>query len=62
MADISYDKLWRSEFYSNVSPKDRVQDKKLNHLKLKVNDTYKRDEIIIAKFETVIDEDVKNKA
>ena len=38
----SYDKLWRSEFYSNVSAKDRVQDLNLDQLKLKVNDTYKK--------------------
>ena len=30
MAYISYDKLWRSEFYNNVSAKDRVQDINLN--------------------------------
>ena len=39
MADISYDKLWCSEFYKNVSAKDKVQDINLNQLKLKVNDS-----------------------
>ena len=26
MLFISYDKLWHSEFYNNVSAKDKVQD------------------------------------
>ena len=43
MAYIGYDKLWRSEFYINVSAKDRVQDINLNQMKLKVDDTYKKD-------------------
>ena len=43
MAYISFDKLWRSEFYNNVSARDRVQDINLDQLKLKVNDTYKKD-------------------
>ena len=40
MASISYDKLVRSKFYSNIPAKHRVQEINLNHLKLKVNDTY----------------------
>ena len=40
MAIISYGKLWRSEFYNSVSAKNRVQDIKLNHLKLKENENY----------------------
>ena len=44
MAYISYDNLWRSELYNNVSAKDRFQDSNPNQLKLKVNDTYKKDE------------------
>ena len=43
MAYISNDKLWRSEFYINVSAKERVQDINLNQLKLKVDDTYEED-------------------
>ena len=39
MAYRSYDQLWRSEFYNNVSAKDRVQDIKPNQLNLKVHDT-----------------------
>ena len=44
MAYISYHKLWRSDFYKNISAKDRVRDLNLNQLKLKVNDTYKKDD------------------
>ena len=62
MTYISYNKFWQKEFYNNVSAKDRVQDINLNLLKLKVNDTYKKDEKITTKFEAVIDEDVINKA
>ena len=43
MAYISYDKVWHSEFRKNVSAKNRVHDINLNHLKLKVNDAYKKD-------------------
>ena len=38
MADISYDKIWRSEFF-NISAKDKDQENNLNQLKLKVNET-----------------------
>ena len=40
MAYISYDNLWRNEFYNNVSPEDRVQDINVSQLKFKVNDTF----------------------
>ena len=36
--------------YKNVSTKDRVQDRNLNQLKLKVIDTYKKDEKITTNF------------
>ena len=62
MAYISFDKLWRNEFYKNASAKDVVQDIKLNQFKLKVNDTYKKDEKTTKNFETSDDEDVLNKA
>ena len=62
MAIISYDKLWRSEFYNNVSAKDREQNTSLNQLKLKVNQTCKRDEKITTNFEAVIFEDVTHKS
>ena len=61
MAYFSYDKLWRSKFYNNVCAKDRVQDINLNQLKLKVNDSYKKEEKT-TKFEAVNDEDIINKA
>ena len=51
MAYISYDKLWRSEFYNNVSAKDRFQDISPNQLKLKVNDSCKKDEKLTTNFE-----------
>ena len=43
MAFIGYDKLWKSDFYNNQGAKDRVQDTRLNQLKLKVNETYQKD-------------------
>ena len=39
-----------------------MQDIHLNHLKLKVNDTYEKDEKITTNFGAVNDEDVLNKA
>ena len=68
MAYNGYDKVWLSEFYNNVSPKDRAQDFNLNQFKLKVNDTLGKDEKITTNFEqnnnkitTDNDEDVINK-
>ena len=52
MASISYDKLWWTEFYNNVSAKDSVQDINLNQLKLKVNDIYRKDEKVFNKIWT----------
>ena len=59
---VRYDKLWRSDFYNLVFAKDRVQNITLNQLKLKINDTYGRDEKKTTKFEPSNDEDVVNKA
>ena len=61
MACFSYDKLRQPKFYKFVSAKDKVQDINLNHLKLKLNDTYKKDEKVTTKFEATNPEDVKNK-
>ena len=61
MAYISYNKLWESEFDIVVSKKDKVQDLIINHLKLEVHDTYKRDEKLTTNFEPVNNEDVINK-
>ena len=38
-------------FCNNVSAKNSVQDTNLNQLKLKVNDTYKKDEKMTKHFE-----------
>ena len=62
MAYNKYDKLWRSEFYNNVSAKDKVQDINLNQLKPTTNDTYRKDEKITTNFQLFEDEDVINKA
>ena len=62
MAYIKYDKLWRREFYNTVSAKDRVQVINLGQLKLKENNTYKKDEKRITTFELSNDGDVINKA
>ena len=43
MEYICFNKLWRREF-KNIVSKGRVQDINLNQLKLKLNDTYKKDE------------------
>ena len=54
MALIIYDKLWRIEFNRNVSAKDRLQYINLNQLKLKLNDTYKKDEKTATKLELMM--------
>ena len=61
MAYISYNKLWESEFDSFVSRRDKLQDLNINQLKLKVHDTYKKDENITTDFEAVDESDVINK-
>ena len=62
MAYISYNKLWESEFDNTVSKRYKLQDLNINNLKLKVNDTYKKDEKLTTNFEPVDDSDVINKA
>ena len=62
MADISFNKLWESEFDGIVSKRDKVQDLYINQLKLEVHDTYKKDEKLTTNFEAVNNEDVINKA
>ena len=61
MAYISYNKLWESEFDGIVSKRDKLQDLNINQLKLKVHDTYQKDEKITTNFEAVDNEDVINK-
>ena len=62
MAYISYNKLWESEFDGIVSKRDKLQDRNINQLKLKVDDTYKKDEKLTTSFEAVNNEDVINKS
>ena len=61
MAYISYKRLWESEFDGIVSKRDKLQDSNINHLKLEVHDTYKKDEKITTNFEPVGDSVVINK-
>ena len=58
MACISYNRLWESEFDNLVSEKDKIQDMNYNHLKLKVHDSYKKDEKLSTKKEPSNVEDV----
>ena len=62
MAYNSYNKLRETEFDSIVSKRDKLQDLKINQLKLQVHDTYKKDEKTTTDFEPVNDGDVINKA
>ena len=61
MASISYNKLWESEFDGVVSKRDKLHDLNINQLKLKVHDTYKKDEKITTNFEATDNLDVINK-
>ena len=61
MAIIIYNKTWESEFDDIVSKNDKVQDLKINQLKLKVNDAYREDEKITTNFEPTDNSDVINK-
>ena len=61
MADISYNKLWESQFDNILFKKDKLQDMNVNQLKLEVHDTYKKDENIIMNLKLVIDESVISK-
>ena len=62
MAYNSYNNLWECEFDHIVSKKDKVQVIKNNQLKLKVHDTYKKDEQLTTNFQSTDDEDVISKA
>ena len=62
MAYISYNELWESEFDNIVSKRDKLQDLNINHLKLEVHYTYKKDEKITTNFEPTDDSDVINKS
>ena len=58
---MSDSKVWESEFDGIVSKRDKLQDLNINQLKLKVHDTYKKDEKITTNFEPIDHEDVTNK-
>ena len=62
MSYISDDKLWESEFDGIVSKRVKLQDLIIIQLKIKVHDTYEKDEKITADFEGFDDKDVVNKA
>ena len=62
MAYISYNKLLESEFDNIASKRNKLQDIKINQLKLDVHDTCKRDKEITTNLEAVNDEDVVNKS
>ena len=62
MAFISYKKLWLSEVFNIVSAKDREQDTNLTQPKLKVNNSYKKDEKVTTNFEASDPDDVINKS
>ena len=61
MAYLSYNKLWECEFDGIVSKRDKLQDLNINHLKLEVHDTYKKDEKLTTNFEPVSNSDDINK-
>ena len=62
MAYISYNKAWGSEFYGILAKRDLLQGWNNNQLKLKVSDTYKKDEKISTSIKAVNDENVIDKA
>ena len=62
MAFISHNKFWENEFYNMVSKKDKVQGMNFNQLKLKVHNSYGKDEKISTNFEPTDNSDVINKA
>ena len=62
MAFLSYNRLWESEFDNLVSKKDKVQDLKINDLKLELYDTYEKDKKITTNFQPTDDPDVISKA
>ena len=62
MAYISYNKLGESEFDGNVFKRDSLQDSNMNQLKLKLDDTYKKNEKITTNSEPIDDTDIINKA
>ena len=62
MTNISYNKLWESEFDNIVSKRDKLQDMNNNQSKLEVHDSYKKDEKLTKNFEPSKYEKVINRA
>ena len=62
MVNISYNKLCESEFDGIVTKRDKLQDLKINQLKLEVHDTYKKSEKITTNFEPIDNTDLINEA
>ena len=62
MAYISCNKLWESEIDGIVSKRDKLQDSNISQLRLKMYDTYKKDEKKPTNIEATDDSDVINKA
>ena len=62
MAYISNNKMWESEFDNIVSKRDKLQEMKINQIKLELHDSFKKDEKITTEFEHVNFDDVINKA
>ena len=61
IAKYFYIELRESKFDNIVFKNDKVQDMNMNHSKLEIHDTYKRDEIITTNFEPIDDKYVINK-
>ena len=61
MAYIIYNKLWEKEIGKIVFKKDKIKDMNINQLKLKLDESYEKDEKITTHFESVINDDVINK-
>ena len=62
MTNISYNKLWESEFDNIGSKRDKLQDMNINQSKLEVHDSYRKDEKLTKNFEPSKNENVINRA
>ena len=62
MAYIKGNNLWWNKLYKIVSAKTILQERNLDRLKDKVNETSRKEEKITTNFEPTIDDYVVNKA
>ena len=60
MAYIGSNKIWENRFDNIFSKRDKLQDLKINQLKLEVLITYKKDEKLTTNFEPTENSDVVN--